>query len=131
MENFIKNLILGLTNCRNNKTIAMSYTASVNHLLMQQWIAENHDTDTIREKLSVLGFDDEAITAHIKEYKKIRHAKRLVTGFICMGAGAFLGFLSCVLTIINPIPELYNWILYGLTSIAITTIFVGLYFVFE
>jgi hypothetical protein len=109
----------------------MSYTASVSPALLQQWLAENHDTDTIREKLSVLGFNDEAITTHIKEYKKIRHAKRLVTGFICMGAGAFLGFVSCVLTIINPIPELYNWILYGLTSIAITIIFVGLYFVFE
>jgi hypothetical protein len=48
-----------------------------------------------------------------------------------MGIGAFLGFISCVCTIINAVPALYNAILYGLTAIAITIIFVGLYFVFE
>jgi hypothetical protein len=48
-----------------------------------------------------------------------------------MGSGAFLGFLSCVLTLINPVPELYNLILYGLTSIAIIIIVLGLYLVFE
>ena len=109
----------------------MSYAATLNSSLIQQWITEKHDSDTIREKLVGLGFEEDAIISHIKEYKKQRHAKRLVTGFICMGVGAFLGFVSCVLTIINPVPELYNWILYGLTSIAISTIFVGLYFVFE
>jgi hypothetical protein len=109
----------------------MLYAAVIDQTLIQQWVTENHDPDTLREKLVRLGFEEEAIVNHISEYKKIRHAKRLVTGFVCIGVGAFLGFVSCVLTIINPIPELYNWILYGLTSIAITTIFIGLYFVFE
>ena len=53
------------------------------------------------------------------------------TGFICLGIGAMTGFISCVLTLTNPVPELYNVILYGLTSVAVTIIFIGLYFVFE
>jgi hypothetical protein len=57
--------------------------------------------------------------------------KRQTNGFICMGVGAFLGFISCMLTVINPVPALYYYILYGLTSISITIIFIGLYLVFE
>lgn len=56
---------------------------------------------------------------------------RQTKGFICLAAGAFLGFISCVITLINPIPELYNLVLYGLTSIAVIIIFIGLYLVFE
>jgi hypothetical protein len=48
-----------------------------------------------------------------------------------MGLGAFLGFISCVLSLTNPIPELYNVILFGLTSVAILIIVVGMYFLFE
>ncbi len=59
------------------------------------------------------------------------HSIRQRRGFTLAGAGAVLGFISCVLTIINPIPELYYIILYGLTSIAILLIFAGLYFIFE
>jgi hypothetical protein len=36
-----------------------------------------------------------------------------------------------MLTVINPVPALYYYILYGLTSISITIIFIGLYLVFE
>lgn len=57
--------------------------------------------------------------------------KKQFNGFFCMGLGAFLGFISCVLSLTNPIPELYNVILYGLTSIAILIIVVGMYFLFE
>jgi hypothetical protein len=48
-----------------------------------------------------------------------------------MALGAFLGFLSCVLTLANPIPELHNLILFGFTSVGILIIMVGMYFVFE
>jgi len=58
-------------------------------------------------------------------------ARRQAKGFICMGIGAILGFISCVMTLVNPIPALYDIILYGLTSIAIIIIFIGLYLVFE
>lgn len=78
--------------------------------------------------------DQETITNiahHPEELKRAKNAKKQFTGFICLGTGAFLGFISCVLTLTNPIPELFNIILYGLTSVAILIICAGLYFVFE
>jgi hypothetical protein len=57
--------------------------------------------------------------------------KRQFTGFVLMAIGAFLGFISCILTVLNPFPEFYSIILYGLKTLAITIIFWGLYFVFE
>lgn len=78
--------------------------------------------------------DQETITNfahHPEELKRVKNAKKQFTGFICLGTGAFLGFISCVLTLTNPIPELFNIILYGLTSVAILIICAGLYFVFE
>ena len=59
------------------------------------------------------------------------NAKKQFMGFVFMAVGAFLGFVSCVLSLINPIPELYNVILFGLISIAIIVIFIGMYCVFE
>ena len=57
--------------------------------------------------------------------------KKQFNGFFCMGLGALLGFISCVLSLTNPIPELYNVILFGLTSVAILIIVLGMYFLFE
>lgn len=57
--------------------------------------------------------------------------KRGKTGLNCLLIGALLGFISCVLSILNPVPDLYYHILYGLTSVAISVIFVGLYCIFE
>jgi hypothetical protein len=48
-----------------------------------------------------------------------------------MVIGAFTGFISCVLSLINPIPELYGIFLYGLTSLAIILALIGLYLLLE
>jgi hypothetical protein len=109
----------------------MSYSPRVNTNTIQQWIVDKLDPKKIQEKLMAAGCNKETIEAHLKEYKRLKYAKRQFRGFICLGAGAFLGFISCVLTMVNPVPELYNWILYGLTSIAMCLLFVGLYYVFE
>ncbi len=63
--------------------------------------------------------------------QRLKRAKQQNLGFILAGIGAFLGFISCVLTLWNPIPSIYDLVLYGLTSIAILVIFAGLYLIFE
>lgn len=70
-------------------------------------------------------------TQTISTSKSEQLRKRGKKGLNCLLIGAFLGFISCVLSIINPVPDLYYHILYGLTSVAITVIFVGLYCIFE
>ncbi|MBC6491696.1 hypothetical protein BC349_11595 [Flavihumibacter stibioxidans] len=113
------------------KTFAMSFSPSVNTATIQQWIADKLNIDTIQEHLVALGHDEESIAIHLKEFKKVKYAKRQFTGFIFMGIGSMIGFISCILSILNPVPELYGAILYGLTSIAITIAFIGLYYVLE
>ncbi|HRI40258.1 MAG: hypothetical protein KBA16_09495 [Bacteroidia bacterium] len=63
--------------------------------------------------------------------QRLKRAKQQNLGFILAGIGAVLGFISCVLTLWNPIPSIYDLVLYGLTSIAILVIFAGLYLIFE
>ncbi len=63
--------------------------------------------------------------------QRLKRAKQQNLGFILAGIGAVLGFISCVLTLWNPITSIYDLVLYGLTSIAILVIFAGLYLIFE
>lgn len=103
----------------------MSYTTSVNADVFQQWIADRLDMQKVKEKLAAMGYDEETASLQLREFKKLKYGKRQFIGFVCLAAGAFIGFLSCLLTLINPIPGLYNWTLYGLTSVAVLVIFLG------
>jgi hypothetical protein len=109
----------------------MSDTLTVDLNTIQQWIAAKLDPETVEQKLREDGLDAASITTHLKAFRKLKNARKLQAGFICMAVGAFLGFVSCLLTIINPVPALYNIVLYGLTSVAICVICLGMYFVFE
>ena len=62
--------------------------------------------------------------------KKINPVRKQ-NAFICISIGAFIGFLSCVLAITNPLPNLFNFFLYGLTMLAICIILPGFYLLFE
>jgi hypothetical protein len=77
------------------------------------------------------GIDTGHIAAYQEAIKKIHYERRRTTGFLCMAAGAFLGFVSCVLTISHTLPHMYDFIMYGLTSIAVCIVVLGLYYVFE
>ncbi len=109
----------------------MSYPASVNTSTIQQWMANKLSPQAVEEEMIAKGMDVETIASYLQAFRRVRNSQRLFTGFICLGIGAFLGFLSCVLTLINVMPQFYNIILYGLTSLAILIILVGLYYVFE
>jgi hypothetical protein len=111
--------------------IAMTYPIHVDKDILEQWATQKLAPETITGMLKERGVDPDSITTHLRAYKKLRNAKRQFTGFVCMALGAFLGFLSCVLTLANPIPELHNLILFGFTSVGILIIMVGMYFVFE
>ncbi len=99
--------------------------------LIRSWIDAKLDTAAVEAQLKLMNFSDESITTYLNKFKKEKYAGRRVNGFICTGLGALLGFISCLLSIINPVPELYNLILFGLTSVAILLICLGLYFLFE
>ena len=98
---------------------------------IKQWITERFSVQKIEELLQSKGFDPEAIALHIKEFNKQRYELRRAKGFVYASSGAVLGFVGCVLAILNPLPELYYLGLYGFTSLAAILIFIGLYLLFE
>ena len=113
------------------KMIAMSNTVPVNTDFIEQGVITKPDLQIIEAELLSKEMNVESISSLTTEYKRLKNSKRQFTGFCCMGLGAFLGFISCVLSILNPIPELYNLTLFGLTSVAILIVFYGLYCLFE
>jgi hypothetical protein len=109
----------------------MASSAQIDTDLLHQLVAEKIHPDTATEQLKARGLDGETLQAHLAEFRKMRNSRKQFGGFLCCGLGAFMGFLACVLSLVNPVPELYGVFLYGFTSIAIVVIFIGLYFLFE
>jgi hypothetical protein len=48
-----------------------------------------------------------------------------------MGVGGFMGLVSCVLTMIDPLPDFRGLFMYGFTSVAVTGALYGCYLVME
>lgn len=103
----------------------------INNNVIATWANEKLSLEVVTQKLTDLGYDSETLISFVQEYKKLKRSKRQSTGFCFTIVGAVLGFISCLLTILNPVPSLYNIILYGLTSLAIVVIVCGLYHIFE
>lgn len=99
--------------------------------ILVQALRDNWELEKVTEQLIAQGHDEVSVDLLLREFKKLRNAKRQQIGFVLLGIGAFLGLMSCLLTIFNPFPSLFNVILYGLTSVSITIAFVGLYYIFE
>jgi hypothetical protein len=85
----------------------------------------------VEQELLNRGITTEYISGYIEVIKRLRNENRRSTGFVCMAAGAFLGFLSCVLTITHALPHMFDFIFYGLSMIAVCIVVLGLYYVFE
>ncbi|MBL0144461.1 MAG: hypothetical protein IPP48_00485 [Chitinophagaceae bacterium] len=109
----------------------MSYAASVNAETIQQWVDKKLSPQMIEEDLKSKGLDADSIMSHIKEFRRIRYGKRKFSAFVMMGIGAVMGFISCVLTITNVLPHMFDIFLYGLTTAAALLVFRGLYLLFE
>jgi hypothetical protein len=109
----------------------MSTETVLNRAYIREWMTAKWSVKAVEDNLQAKGLDTLSIEAYLKEFKKQRCAQRQFTGFIWMGTGATLGFVSCIMTLTHAIPALYDVILYGLTGVAVTMAIVGLYYVLE
>lgn len=109
----------------------MTVAANIDATLIHEWLAAKLDPDAVEKKLQEKGFTADEVKTHLKEFRKVRNARRLSAGMVYVTIGSVLGCLSTFLTIFNPVPELYYYILYGLTSVAVLILFWGLYLIFE
>ena len=109
----------------------MQINSAVDQAEIEKWISNKLSMQKIEELLQIKGLDPETISLYLKEYNKQRYAIRRSKGFVFASIGAVLGFVGCLLAILNPLPELYYVGLFGFTSLAAILICTGLYFLFE
>lgn len=98
---------------------------------VNSWLQQHKEVEQVKKELDASNYSDDNKNDILIAFKKAYYAKRQKTGFIFLIIGAFAGFISCVLSISNPWPEMYETILFGMTSISLIIIFIGLYFLFE
>lgn len=109
----------------------MDSTNSIDQSRVQHWILNKYDAKRIEDELLQNNHTVEIIQHYLKAFDKARIEIRQTNGFIWMICGAFLGFVCCVLSLWNPIPELFYPILFGPTPLSIVIVCYGLYLVFE
>lgn len=77
-------------------------------------------------------FNDNIETEEIeKVITELKLEKRTTLGLVLMATGAFIGFISMLFTVLEVIPDWRNFIMFGITSLAIIIVFAGCYLVFE
>lgn len=99
--------------------------------LFGSWMQNKYSEEQITNDLEQQGFIREHITELLHQYKKHKLNIRTKNGFILIAIGSFLGFISCVCTVYEIMPEFRNIILYGLTTLGISMATLGGYLVFE
>jgi nucleotidyltransferase/DNA polymerase involved in DNA repair len=113
------------------KLLAMVETIAIDEAVCQQVLSSGTTAESIEQELHKMGIKTEHVAEYLKAIRKLRNAKRQSTGFICIAGGAFLGFLSCVLTITHALPDMFHFVFYGLTTLAVCIVVLGLYYIFE
>ncbi len=109
----------------------MADTTSIDPAVIEQWIKNNFDHERIRQQMIAQGSDEASIEEHLQAFKKKKQLRKQGVGFIYIAAGSILGFIGCVIAMVNPFPEFYHMLLYGFGSISMLIVFWGLYQVFE
>ncbi len=106
-------------------------TIQIDESTIQQWLSSGHSIEIVREELHNRGASEREIEEHLRAYKKAILDKRRFNATLLLGIGAFIGFVGCVMAMINPFPDMYSIFLYGTTSLAAIVAFGGLYLLLE
>ena len=109
----------------------MAHTNLKYESLFKSWDFNKKSPEEMMLDLRNLGLSEEEVNNIYDQYNKIKLHERHLKGMMMMLIGGFIGFLSCVLTMLDLFPEIRGFTLYGLTSIGVLIAFIGAYFVFE
>ncbi len=109
----------------------MERTSTIAELDFRKWQQRRISKSQILEELKALQLPPDQINSVWEDYTRYRMARRSSQGWLWMFVGGFLGLVSCVLTMLEPMPVLRGVFMYGLTSIAITMALYGCYLVME
>lgn len=97
----------------------------------QDWSFQNYNDEQIANDLLHKGYVEEKIEEIIQLYKKKKHNERSNKGFVWIGIGAITGLSSCIITLMDIMPEYRDFTLVGLTTLGISIAVYGCYLIFE
>lgn len=92
--------------------------------LATQWLADGLDNKQVEAEMLKMGIDERNVPDLLREFKKMRNARNTTIGLYFILAGALLCLVSCVLTL--AFSSASAFILYGLTSVGVIIVFIGL-----
>lgn len=95
----------------------------------KQWLDNGWDDTRIVNELLNIGIDERNHADFLAEIKKMRHARNTTIGLYYVLAGAIFCLLSCVLTL-SLSTDNTNMVLFGLTSVGVIIVFIGLVKIF-
>jgi hypothetical protein len=102
-----------------------------NEMLFRKWQQLKVSKTQVMEELIQHRLSAEDIAAIWDKYCKYCIDRRSTQGWTWMGIGGFMGLLSCVLTMIDPMPDLRWLFMYGFTTAAVSIALYGCYLVME
>ena len=85
----------------------------------------------VENELVSMGQSRQFATEIVTEVVKMRDAKKRSQGLMLILAGAFICFLSFLITVTGSVSgDAYNFVLFGVTSLGVIVIFAGFTMVF-
>ena len=109
----------------------MTQTYTDSEVLFRRWHQLKMTKAQVMEELQSQQLSSEDMAAIWDNYYRYRVDKRNSLGWLMMFAGGALGLVSCVLTMIDPLPELRWVFMYVFTTIAVSVALYGCYLVME
>lgn len=92
--------------------------------LAAQWLQKGLNNKQVEAELLQLGIEERNIPEMLREFTKMRNARNTTIGLYFIMAGALLCLVSCILTL--AFASATALILYGLTSVGVIIVFIGL-----
>ena len=93
------------------------------------WLDKGLSDEQIKTELLGHGIDERNLTDIFKEVVKLRRARNTAKGLYFILAGALLCLLSCIFTLTSSNTDV-GLMLYGVTSLGIIIVFIGLIKIF-
>lgn len=109
----------------------MTLTQINTETLFPKWHQLKISKSTAMAEVGEWGLSAEDIEVIWENYLRYRLSKRITLGWTLMFVGGALGLLSCIITMIDPLPDFRGLFMYGITSVAITMSLYGCYLVME
>ena len=104
---------------------------NINAATVQLWINEKLSQKAVEESLVSGGYESGLITEYLTEFRRLKNAKKQFNGFVLMGLGGFIGFIACVMAMLDVIPNFQDFFLFGLTMVGIGIVLYGMYLAFQ